>query len=90
MSKEYKQFSADDLTQIGQADDLKISPLRDDGITYSTPAWIWEVVVDGSLFVRAYNGQSSSWYQAAMKQKIGRIPAKAQKPPYRSTAGPAQ
>jgi hypothetical protein len=31
------------------------------------------VVVDRSLYVRAYNGQSSTWYQAALKQKAGRI-----------------
>jgi hypothetical protein len=32
-------------------------------------------VVDGDLYVRAYNGQSSRWYQAAMRQKAGRITA---------------
>jgi hypothetical protein len=31
------------------------------------------VVVDDALFVRAYNGQSSRWYQAALRQKAGRI-----------------
>jgi hypothetical protein len=27
------------------------------------------------LYVRAYNGLSSSWYQAALRQKAGRITA---------------
>jgi len=49
-------FSAAELQAIDKADDLKISPLRSDGVTFGTPTWIWEVVVDGSLYVRAYNG----------------------------------
>ena len=31
------------------------------------------MVVDDGLYVRAYNGQSSRWYRAAMRQKAGRI-----------------
>ena len=37
--------------------------------------WIWSVVVDGALYVRACNGVGSSWYQAALKQKAGRVTA---------------
>jgi hypothetical protein len=33
------------------------------------------VVVDDDLYVRAYNGKSSRWYQAALRQKAGRISA---------------
>ncbi len=65
----------DELQKIAATDDLHISPFRDDGKTYGTPTWIWSVVVDDVLYVRAYNGQSSRWYQAAMKQKAGRITA---------------
>jgi hypothetical protein len=56
-------------------DDLHISPFREDGLTYGTPTWIWSVVVDDDLYVRAYNGLNSSWYQAAIRQKAGRIVA---------------
>lgn len=63
----------DELHKIAEADDLHISPFRDDGKTYGTPTWIWSVAVDDALFVRGYNGQKSSWYQAAVKQKAGRI-----------------
>jgi hypothetical protein len=63
----------DELRQIAQADDLHVSPLRDDGKTYGTPTWIWSVAVDEALYVRAYNGRKSRWYQAAVKQKAGRI-----------------
>jgi hypothetical protein len=63
----------DELRRIAEADDLHIAPLREDGVTYGTPTWIWSVAVDGALYVRAYNGPDSRWYQAALKQKAGRI-----------------
>ncbi|WFU10312.1 DUF2255 family protein [Rhizobium sp. CB3090] len=62
-----------ELQSVAKADDLHISPLRGDGRTYGTPTWIWSVVVDGGLYVRAYNGQNSRWYQSAIKQQAGRI-----------------
>jgi hypothetical protein len=64
-----------ELRKIAEADDLHISPFREDGRTYGTPTWIWSVVVDDSLYVRAYNGQNSRWYKAAVRQKAGRITA---------------
>ena len=33
------------------------------------------VVVDDALYVRGYNGTRSRWYQAALRQKAGRISA---------------
>lgn len=61
------------LAAIDQADDLKIAPFHEDMLTTGTPTWIWEVVVDGRLFVRAYFGKNSRWFQAALKQKKGKI-----------------
>jgi hypothetical protein len=63
----------EELPAIAKADDLHISPFREDGATYGTPTWIWSVVVGDALYVRAYNGRTSRWYQAAMRQKAGRI-----------------
>ena len=68
-------WSKDQLRKIAKTDDLHISPFREDGVTYGTPTWIWSVVVDDALYVRAYNGQNSRWYKAAMRQKAGRITA---------------
>src|SRR3954470_14895979 len=68
-------WTKDELRAIAETDDFHISPLRDDGTTYGTPTWIWSVVVDDGLYVRAYNGQNSRWYQAALQQKAGRITA---------------
>ena len=66
-------WAPDELGRIAEADDLHIAPLREDGVSYGTPTWIWSVAVDGDLYVRAYNGQSSRWYEAALQQKAGRI-----------------
>jgi hypothetical protein len=66
-------WSKDELHKIAEADDLHISPFREDGVTYGTPTWIWSVTVSGALYVRAYNGQNSHWYQAAVRQRAGRI-----------------
>jgi len=64
-----------ELRRIAETDDLYIAPFRDDGVTYGTLTWIWSVVVDGALYVRAYNGPKSRWYKAAVRQKAGRITA---------------
>ena len=66
-------WAPDELRKIAEADDLKIAPFREDGVTYGTPTWIWSVAVDGDLYVRAYNGQASTWHRAALGQRAGRI-----------------
>ena len=63
------------LDAIIAADDLHIAPYRPDGVTTGTPTWIWCVNVDGELYVRAYTGVESRWYQAALQQGTGRITA---------------
>ncbi|MEL4358767.1 MULTISPECIES: DUF2255 family protein [unclassified Luteococcus] len=65
----------DVIERIAASDDLHISPFRPDGSTPGTPTWIWSVVVDGRLFVRAWNGTRSRWYRAAVEQGAGRISA---------------
>jgi hypothetical protein len=68
-------WSREELGRIAEADDLYISPFREDGVTYGTPTWIWSVAVDEALYVRAYSGKESRWYRAAIRQKAGRITA---------------
>jgi len=63
------------LESIASSDDLHIAPFREDSVTTGTPTWIWSVVVDGELYVRAYNGTGSRWYKAAVTQKAGQIKA---------------
>jgi hypothetical protein len=54
-----RAWQTQELAKIATTDDLHISPLRADGRTYGTPTWIWSVVCDDALYVRAYNGQKS-------------------------------
>jgi hypothetical protein len=68
-------WSKEDLRKIAESNDLHVSPLREDGVTHGTPTWIWSVALDNALYVRAYHGPNSRWYQAAMRQKAGRITA---------------
>jgi hypothetical protein len=68
-------WSHKELRKIAESDDLHISPYREDGVTYGTPTWIWSVTLNGTLYVRGYNGQKSRWYKAAVRQKAGRITA---------------
>ena len=68
-------WTKDELEKVAGTDELHISPRREDGTTYRAPTTIWSVVIDGELYVRAYNGRDSRWYRAAMRQKTGRISA---------------
>jgi hypothetical protein len=63
----------EELRRMEESDDLHVAPFREDGETCGTPTWIWSVVMNGDVYVRAYNGAASRWYQAALKQKAGRI-----------------
>jgi hypothetical protein len=69
------RWPKDELRKIAESDDLHIAPFREDGVTYGTPTWIWSVALGDDLYARAYNGKNSRWYQAAMRQKAGRITA---------------
>ncbi|MEX2142563.1 MAG: DUF2255 family protein [Pirellulales bacterium] len=68
-------WTKDEVSRIADSDDLHIAPFREDGKSYGTPTWIWSVAVDDDLYVRAYHGQDSRWYRAAITQKAGRITA---------------
>ena len=57
-------WSKAELRKIADTDEMHVSPLRDDGVSYATPTLIWGVVVEDAVYVRAYNGQRSRWYQA--------------------------
>ena len=66
-------WTEEELRTFVENDDLYISPFRTDGVTYGTPTRIWSVVVDDQLYVRPARGPQSSWYQAAMTERAGRI-----------------
>jgi len=68
-------WNEDELAGFAATDDLHIAPFREDGKTPGTPTWIWSVVVDDGLYVRAYTGVESRWYAAAMREGAGQITA---------------
>lgn len=71
-------WSTETIVEIGGTDDLHIAPYRAEGKTTGTLTWIWSVVVDGRLFVRAYNGTRGRWYRSAIAQRAGKITAAGQ------------
>nr|WP_319271309.1 DUF2255 family protein [uncultured Draconibacterium sp.] len=75
MTANTETLTTEDIAQIAQKDDFHIAPFREDSVTYGTPTWIWSVAVEDKLYVRAYNGIRSRWYQSAVKQKAGKIEA---------------
>lgn len=68
-------LTSEEIQKIAAKDDFHIAPYREEGNTYGTPTWIWSVAVNGELYVRAYNGTRSRWYQSALKRKAGKIEA---------------
>jgi len=62
-----------ELHKIAVADDFHVAPFREDGATYGTPTWVWCVVVGDAVYIRAYHGHYSTWYQAALRQRAGRV-----------------
>lgn len=67
-----KNMSAEEVALIASKDDFHIAPYRENGKP-GTLTWIWVVEVEGKLYVRAYNGINSGWYNSAMKQGSGII-----------------
>ncbi|MFV0458195.1 MAG: DUF2255 family protein [Actinomycetales bacterium] len=68
-------WPTDAVEQIAATDDFHIAPYHPDGETTGTLTWIWSVVVDGRVFVRAWNGTRGRWYRSAIAQRAGRITA---------------
>ena len=67
-------WTATELDQIGQAEELQIAPQRPDG---SLPPYlpIWVVRDGDDLYVRSYRGPRGKWYRTAHDQRQGRIKA---------------
>jgi len=68
-------WTPEQIDAIRSTDEFHISPYRDDAATPGTSTRIWSVVVDGDVYVRAYNGTSSRWHRSALKQGAGRFSA---------------
>lgn len=66
------QWTNDELTRIGAADELEIAPLRPDG-TPRKPVTIWVVRAGDDLYVRSYRGRGSAWFRGALASLAARV-----------------
>src|SRR5438874_3327966 len=68
------EWTGDELTKIGSAEEMQIASLRGDG-TLRKPVTIWVVRDGDDLYVRSVNGRTSSWFRGVRVRHEGRIRA---------------
>ncbi|SDO33627.1 hypothetical protein SAMN04515671_0603 [Nakamurella panacisegetis] len=67
-------WTTEDLTRIGDAEELQIASHRPDG-TLRAYVTIWVVRADDELYVRSAHGPENPWYRRAVISGTGRIRA---------------
>jgi hypothetical protein len=67
-------WTSGELTKVGDAEELQISSLRQDG-TLRKPVTIWVVRVGDDLYVRSVYGRTSAWFRGVQTRHEGRIQA---------------
>src|SRR5437764_5402159 len=63
-----------DLERIGAAEELQLATFKKDGVLHK-PVTIWVVRVGDDLYLRAYRGRETAWFQHIQRQSEGRIEA---------------
>lgn len=67
-----KSWTADELSAIGEAEELEIAGLQRDG-TLRKPVTIWVVRHGDGLYVRSVKGTRAGWFRGTQEQHTGRI-----------------
>lgn len=67
-------WTEDELTAIGQSDELRISSLRRDG-TLRPYVTIWAVRAGDDIYVRSAYGTNNPWFVRATTSRAGRVRA---------------
>ncbi len=67
-------WTNEELTKIGKAEELEIQSLRSDG-TLRSPVTIWVVRLGDDLYVRAVNGRTGVWFRGTQVRNAGHIQA---------------
>jgi hypothetical protein len=67
-------WTSDELTKVGEADELQIASLRGDG-TLRKPVTIWVVRHGDDLYVRSVNGRTAAWFRGTQDRHEGHITA---------------
>ena len=67
-------WTADELTKIGEADELEVSSRRPDG-SLRPFVTIWGARLGDDLYVRSAYGHDNPWFQRALASGEGRVRA---------------
>lgn len=67
-------WTSDELAKIGQAEELELASLRQDG-TLREPVTMWVVRDGDDLYVRSMNGRSGAWFRGTQTRHEGHIQA---------------
>lgn len=67
-------WTNDELTKIGEADELQIAPARRDG-SLRKPVTIWVVRHGDDLYVRSWRGRTAAWFRGTQVRHEGHIRA---------------
>ena len=68
------KWTSEEVNKIGNAEELEIMSLRDDG-TLRKPVTIWVVRLGEDLYVRCVNGRAGAWFRHAQVRHAGRVRA---------------
>ncbi len=67
-------WTSDELTRIGNAEELQIASLRPEG-TPRNAVTIWVVRLGDDLYVRSVNGRAGGWFRGTQQRHEGHIRA---------------
>lgn len=67
-----RDWTAEELDQIGAADELEIAAMRPDG-TLRPATTIWVVRIGDDLYVRSWRGRRGGWFRSVLRRPEGRI-----------------
>jgi hypothetical protein len=67
-------WTADELEQVGAAEELQLASARSDG-ALSKPVTIWVVRDGDDLYVRSVRGRTSRWFRGVQDRHEGHIRA---------------
>lgn len=68
------RWTTDELTKVGQAEELELSMRRPDG-TWRPPVTIWVVRSGDNLYIRSAHGRDNGWFRHALASPHGHIAA---------------
>jgi len=66
------EWTANELDRIGRAGELRVAGRRSDG-TLRKLVTIWQVRVDGDIFIRSVNGPDAAWFRGTQALGQGRV-----------------